>query len=93
MVYILNKHSVANIIIYLVKYCVTLLSIIIPRYYAYTCNNAVLTALIAVAAAEVAEEDTPTEVTGDTPTTEACPGLLASGECMSANSGTDVTER
>ena len=47
---------------------------------------------MAVAAAEVAE-DMPTEVTGDTPTTEACPGLLASGECTSANSGTDVTER
>ena len=57
--------------------------------YARTCNNAALTALIAVAAAVVAE-DTPTEVTGDTPTTEA---LLVSGECTSANSGTDVTER
>ena len=70
--------------------CLT--SITITHYYASTCNNAALTASIAVAAAEVAE-DTPTEVTGDTPTTEACPGLLVSGECTSANSGTDVTER
>ena len=61
-------------------------------YYAHTCNNAPLTALIAVAAAEVAE-DMPTEVTGDTPTTEDCPDLLESGEGTSASSGTDVTER
>lgn len=66
----------------------------ITHYHTRTCTNAALTALIAVtvAAAEVAE-DTPTEVTGDTPTTEACLDLLASGECTSANSGTDVTER